>query len=266
MPPVYKTYSQSELDRQYNNRLQTPNFAFYLERYESASGEVENTIHFEKDIAYGINPRETLDVYPGKDPNAPVVVFIHGGYWRSFDKSSFRFVAPLFLPTGVNVICINYPLAPSASMDEIVTSCEKAISWITEKYKGKLYLLGHSAGAHLAAMILTRSIGSKVKGMASLSGIFNLIPIQKSDLNDSLKMDESMAKSISPVMLKPVHPVPIFLAVGAEETDEFKAQTDEMAKTWNGAVAMEIVNQNHFSIVDSNSSVYKDLINHWSLI
>ncbi len=259
MPPLYKHYSQSDLNRQYNNRLQTPDFAVYLEWYERSSREVENTVKFEKDIPYGTHPREKLDIFPGKDQNSPIVVFIHGGYWRSFDKSSFRFIAPTFLPDAT-VVCINYPLAPESSMDQIVSSCEKALVWITERYKGEIYLVGHSAGAHLAAMLLTKEVGRKVKRMLGLSGIYNLIPIQRSDLNETLKMDESMALRNSPSLLNSTHSIPILLAVGEEETEEFKAQTEEMKATWTKAVSVEIDNGNHFSIVDPSLSIFKDLI------
>jgi arylformamidase len=264
MPPVYKHYSQPDLNRQYNNRMQTPDFAVYLSGYETWSKDVENTVKFEKDISYGIHERERLDIYPGKDENSPVVVFIHGGYWRSFDKSSFRFVSSAFRSTGATVICINYPLAPSARIDQIVLSCEKALTWITEKYTGDVYLLGHSAGAHLAAMLLTREIGLKIKAMAGLSGIYNLVPIQKSELNDTLGMDEAMSLRNNPATLKPVHPVPIFLAVGAEETDEFKAQTMELSMVWDNVVVLEARQENHFSIVALNSSVFQQLVNQWN--
>jgi arylformamidase len=265
MPPVYKHYSQPDLNRQYNNRLQTPDFAVYLSGYEASSRDVENTVKFEKDLSYGIHERERLDIYPGKNIDAPVVVFIHGGYWRSFDKSSFRFVSSAFRSTGATVICINYPLAPTATIDQIVLSCEKALIWITEKYKGDVYLLGHSAGAHLAAMLLTKEIGHKIKTMAGLSGIYNLIPIQKSELNDTLGMDEAMSLRNSPVILKPVHPVPVFLAVGAEETDEFKAQTMELSLVWDNVVVLEAIQENHFSIVAPNSSVIQVLVNQWNI-
>lgn len=264
MSLVYKHYTQSALNRQYNNRLQTPDFAIYLERYELESSAVENTIAFEKDIAYGNHDREKLDIFPGRNHQSPVIVFIHGGYWRSFDKANFRFISKEFLPIA-NVVCVNYPLAPESTMNQIVSSCEKALRWIAEKYNGDIYLVGHSAGAHLAAMLLTNEFAKRVKGMAGLSGIYNLIPIQKSDINETLQMDEQMAWRNSPVLLKPVQHIPILLAVGSDETVEFKEQTKELNKAWNSSVAVEIKNVNHFSIIEPGSSVLEDLINIWNL-
>jgi len=265
MSQVYKHYSQSALNRQYNNRLQTPDFGIYLERYELLSREAERRWNFEKDIAYGNHPREKLDIFPGKDEQSPVVIFIHGGYWRSFDKSSFRFIASSFVPLGITVICINYPLAPEASMDQIVDSCEKAVEWISSNYLGKKYLLGHSAGAHLAAMLLTKEIGKKIDGFVGLSGLYNLIPIQKSDLNESLQMDDEGCRRNSPILYQPLVALNALILVGKDETDEFKSQTSEFNKYWEGTTAMELENVNHFSIVDPDSAVFDKIINHWKL-
>lgn len=269
MPPIYKHYSQPDLNRQYNNRLQTPDFEVYLSGYERWSKDVENTVNFEKDLAYGMHERERLDIYPGKDINAPVIVFIHGGYWRSFDKSSFRFISSAFRSTGATVICINYPLAPSATIDQIVLSCEKALIWITEKYKGDIYLLGHSAGAHLAAILLSTEIGQRVKGMGGLSGIYNLIPIQKSELNETLQMTEQTAQRNSPVLQPANYDIPILLAVGADETDEFKAQTEEFKRKHPGSFDLMIEKRNHFSIleefIDPNSKLVQSIRNAWRI-
>lgn len=261
---TYKNYTQSALNRQYNNRLQTPDFAIYLEKYELESKAAEKAIGFEKDIAYGNHEREKLDIFPGRDQQSPVIIFIHGGYWRSFDKADFRFITKEFLPIA-NVVCINYPQAPESTMNQIVSSCEKALRWIAQKYIGDIYLVGHSAGAHLAAILLTNEFAKRVKGMAGLSGIYNLIPIQKSDINETIQMDEHMALRNSPVLLKPIQHIPIFLAVGSDETEEFKEQTKELNRAWNSSIAVEIKNANHFSIIEPGSSVLNDLLDIWNL-
>ena len=113
---VYKQYDQPALDRQYNNRLQTPNFATHLDNYEVESRKTEKEFTSIKDIPYGEHVRELLDIYPSDKPKSKTLVFIHGGYWRALDKSSFQFVAGAFHSYSVTTVLISYPLAPAAAM------------------------------------------------------------------------------------------------------------------------------------------------------
>src|SRR5450432_1570725 len=109
---VYKLYTQASLDRQYNNRLQAPGYATHLERWELLSRQTEKEYRVIKNIAYGNLPRELLDVYPASQARSKTLVFIHGGYWQRFDKSSFQFVAQAFHSYGITTLVLNYPLAP----------------------------------------------------------------------------------------------------------------------------------------------------------
>ena len=258
---VYKQYDQSALDRQYNNRLQTPGYGVHLENYEVESRKTEKEYSSKKDIAYGTHSRELLDIYPSDKPNSKTLVFIHGGYWRALDKSSFQFVAGAFHSYSVTTVLITYPLAPTATMDQIVASCHRALDWVYDnigKYNGdpdQVYVAGHSAGGHLAAMLLVSgSHNKKIKGICTLSALFNLIPIKLSELNYTLKMDESTALKNSPVRFLPEYKVPLLLAVGTEETDEFKAQSQELYDYWKNSVPiqlMEIEGANHYSIIEN---------------
>jgi len=257
---VYKQYDQSALDRQYNNRLQTPGYGIHLENYEVLSRKTEKEYSSTKDISYGEHPRELLDIYPSDKPNSKTLVFIHGGYWRALDKSSFQFVAGAFHSYSVTTVLITYPLAPDAAMAKIVASCHRALDWIydnIEQYNGdpeQVYIAGHSAGGHLAAMLLVSgNHNRKIKGVCTLSALFNLIPIKISELNYTLKMDEEMALKNSPVRLHPEYKVPLLIAVGSEETDEFKAQSCELYESWKEKLPvqlMEIEGVNHYSIIE----------------
>src|SRR5205085_9450422 len=125
-----------------------------------------------------------------------------GGYWQMFDKSQFHFIAEAFRSHDVTTVLINYPLAPAASMDEIVTSCRKAMLWLQQNLAelngdpDQLYIMGHSAGAHLAAMLIdegwAKNNAVNCKGVCGLSGIFNLVPIQLSNLNNILNLTREM--------------------------------------------------------------------------
>ncbi len=257
---VYKQYDQSALDRQYNNRLQTPGYGSHLENYELESRKAEKGYTSIKDISYGKHPRELLDIYPSDKPDSKTLIFIHGGFWRSLDKSSFQFVAGAFHSYSVTTVLITYPLAPDATMDEIVASCHRALDWVYDnigQYNGdpeQVYVAGHSAGGHLATMLLVSGNHyRKIKGVCTLSALFNLIPIKLSELNYTLKMDEATALKNSPVRFHPEYKVPLLVAVGSEETEEFKAQSRELYDCWKDSVPiqlMEIERANHYSIIE----------------
>lgn len=257
MEAVYKHYDELGLNRQYNNRLQTPDFATYLNRYKISSRETEAACTPIKNVPYGTQARQMLDIYPSGLPGSKALVFIHGGYWQSLDKDDFQFVAAAFRQKAVTVFIINYPLAPAAAMAEIVESCAMALQWVTDHAASyhadpqEIYLVGHSAGGHLATQLMMMCAG--IKGVCALSGLFNLIPIQLTSINDALKMDPNTAARFSPVLGNPIATCPLIVAVGSEETNEFKAQARELSMAWwphTNVEYQEIAQANHYSIVE----------------
>ena len=265
---IYKQYTQEALDRQYNNRLQVPEFATYLDQWELKSRQTEKQYPVIQNIAYGNHTREFLDVYPSPMPYSKTLIFIHGGYWQRFDKSMFQFVAGAFHHYNITTVILNYPLAPAVSMDGIVSSCRKTVLWLRDNLSGfngdanHLYVAGHSAGAHLMAMLMASEwqpgnpgIGTEIfKGACALSGLFNLVPVQLSEVNQGLQMDASTALKNSPVLLKPHIQCPLILAVGGTETGEFKDQSRELYTCWKEIIPAslsQLSELNHFSILDA---------------
>jgi arylformamidase len=274
---IYKQYNQEELDNQYNNRLHVPDFATYLERWDTLSEATRQKHAYVKDLQYGDHPRECLDIFPSGKPGSKVLVFIHGGYWHLFDKTTFHFIAAAFLPHHITTAVINYPLHPAASMDEIVASCRKGVRWLQQNLAAfnpnpqEVYIAGHSAGAHLAAMLMSKNpgveIGTFIKGMCLLSGLYNLVPVQLSYLNAVLGMDKETALSNSPVNLPAVQTCLLLVAAGGTETDEFKDQSRELYNCWKTKMPVQLVELgglNHYSIldalVDENTSLHKAII------
>jgi len=264
--PIYKQYDKEALDRQYTNRLYVPDFATYIDRWESLSRQTEKGYPVFKDIAYGKSPREQLDIYPSPGPSSKTLVFIHGGYWHKFDKADSQFIAKAFRMYGVTTVIINYPLAPAVSMDQIVRSCCEAIHWLYKNIPGyngdpnQIYVAGHSAGGHLAAMLLATDwkqynlAKDVIKGVCAISGIFNLVPIRLSYLNEVLSMDTATAIRNSPVQLSPETGCPLVIAVGGDETDEFLDQSHELYNSWKEIIPAEMVQIrgiNHFSILET---------------
>ena len=258
---VYKNYNQEQLDYQYNVRLQVPDYPNYFDRWEKLSGQTEQHYTILKDIPFGAHPEECLDIFPSKILHSKTLVFIHGGYWHLLDKTMFHFLAEHFLSYNVTTVLINYPLAPRSSISEIVASCRKALRWLYEniaRYNGdpmELYLLGHSAGGHLASMLLIEEEAKFLQGMISLSGLFRLEPVMLSYLNDSIGMDRENAIKNSPVFLNPAHDYPLLLVTGTDESDEFKAQTEELYQCWKNKCSntelLMVPHKNHYSVLDA---------------
>jgi arylformamidase len=264
---IYKQYNQAALDRQYNNRLQVPDYLFYLQRWELLSRQTEKKYTATKDIPYGKLTGERLDIYSSSLPQSKTLIYIHGGYWQRLNKSDFQFIAEAFRPDNLTTVILTYPLAPAVSLDQIVLSCCKAIQWVhlnITKYSGdsnQMYVAGHSAGGHLTAMLMSVDWNlfnlpvKAIKGYCAISGLFNLTPIRLSDINEVLKMDKEMALRNSPVQLKPLTQAPLLLAVGADESDEFKDQSRELYASWKeksiSLEFLEIPGLNHYSILET---------------
>lgn len=265
---VYKQYDQAALDRQYNNRLQVPEWAEHLERWERTSRDAEKKYAPIKNIAYGEGKLENLDIYPSSQPGSKVLVFIHGGYWHKLDKSDFHFIGSGFHSCNVSTVIINYPLAPVVTVEAIVQSCRKALAWIGRNisdYNGdrqQIYIAGHSAGGHLAAMMMTGEIVISIKGVCAMSGLFNLEPIRLSEINEVLHLNEQTVLQNSPVKLKPGLSCQLLIAVGSNETDEYKEQSRELVKCWKDRVPVNLVEvegANHYSIIEDAVNPQKEM-------
>jgi len=126
------------LDRMYNNRALVPDHAAHFSRWSTRSAQARSDLACELDVPFGPTPAETLDVFPaqGVTGPAPVLLFIHGGYWQWRDKKDFVFLAEPWVAAGATVVMLDYPLAPVASMDEIVDSCRRAVAWTASRIGG----------------------------------------------------------------------------------------------------------------------------------
>jgi arylformamidase len=266
---VYKQYDQELLDMQYNNRLHVPDYADYLNRWKLLSEQTAQKFPVIKDVAYGNLERERLDIYPSLQPRSKTLIFIHGGYWQMLDKSMFHFIANGFHSYGVSTLLLTYPLAPEVSIDQIVLSCRKAIKWLYSNlstFNGdpqQMYVAGHSAGGHLAAMLMATNWqlfdpglpANVVKGICAISGLFNLVPIHLSYINKVLNMDMETATCNSPLMLEPANPCPLILAVGQAETAEFNDQSTTFYTCWKkkgmDIQLLQLPGHNHYSIAES---------------
>ncbi len=253
--------------REYNNRELVPDHARFIARWQEASAEARAKLPCYLDRRYGEAPGETIDLFPARQGDGACLLFIHGGYWRSLDKSDHSFVAPALVEAGVSVAVVNYDLCPKVGMDEIVRQMLRAARWlwlhagdygIDEK---KLFVSGHSAGGHLTAMMMAalwpifdrRLPASLFKGGLAVSGIYDLGPIvQVPWLNVDVRLDEVMARKLSPAFLPPATRAPVMTCVGADESSEFRRQNALLGERWRGVLVGDLVvpGAHHFSVID----------------
>lgn len=264
---VYKNYDQSALDKQYNNRGRVADFEAIEQGWQTRSEAARQRTAYRRE-AYGAHEREYVDIFPGGAAGSPVQVFFHGGYWKALETRVFHFLADGFLPHGATMVFVNYPLAPAATMDEIVDACRRAMAWIYEHIAGyggdpdRLYISGHSAGGHLVAMLMATDWPGLsqdlpvdlVKGGCAISGLFDLTPIRLSYVNEGLNLDEAVAQRNSPVLLAPITRRPLIIVVGERESDEYHAQGRALATAWakHGLplIELEPAECNHFTVLE----------------
>lgn len=275
---VWRDYDQAGLDAQYNNRKRFPDYADRFKAWAQWSEAARASLASRLDLAFGGRPSERLDVFPAAQENAPLYVFIHGGYWYSLDKSDFSYVARGMVPHGVTTVVNNYVLAPHADMDEIVRQNRAALAWLWRNAaelgadRNRIYVTGHSAGGHLAAMLLAtdwRRFGDDlppdlIKGACAISGLFELEPIRLAYLNQTLKLTPQMAARNSPALLDYPQGAPLLVVVGEDESAEYHRQSEHMAAKW-GALGYScdyLVPRclDHFAIVDCLIDPDADLV------
>lgn len=254
--------------QQYNARAMIPDHPRIFTRWIKESAHVRRTQAALLDLPYGEESGERLDFFPANRGNAPLLVFIHGGWWRSLDKSDFSFIAPAFTRAGFNVALTNYTLAPQASVAEIVRQQLRALAWLyrsAENYDfdpDRIVVAGHSAGAHLTAMMMAAVWPAfapdlphdLVKAGILLSGIYDLEPVLHAEfVNVDVRLEANDVAPLSPAGMPQAHPSPFITGVGDLESEEFKRQTDLIAQRWKSTHRENIAlpDINHLTICDA---------------
>ncbi|MEO7030728.1 MAG: alpha/beta hydrolase [Herbaspirillum sp.] len=274
-PDLNKPDLGSYYTQQYNTRAAIADHPYIFTRWVKDSAQVRSSSAALLDLMYGEAAGERLDFFPARRGGAPLLVFIHGGWWRSLDKFDFSFITPAFRQAGFNVALTNYTLAPTANIGEIIVQQQRALVWLyqhAEQYDfnpDRIFIAGHSAGAHLAAMLLssawpklaldvnrepsTQLPADLLKAGILLSGVYDLEPLlQAPFVNVDLQLTPEQIKAWSPLTLA-TPKSPFISAVGALESDEFKRQTALLGRTWSEAKQADYLDTgtNHLTICDS---------------
>lgn len=251
------------LEGEYNNRARVPEHPQIFDRWRKASALFRSRADATLDLAYGPAERHRLDLFHAEGARG-TVVFIHGGYWRSLDKSDFSFVAAPFVEAGLSVAAFNYRFCPQVPLAEVVADCRQALAWLLSHGAAyrmpleRIALTGHSAGGHLVAMLLATDWSShgidarRIVGAAAMSGVYNLQPLLQVSMNADLRLDPDQARMLSPVKLQPTVAAALHLAVGTDDSNAFRAQSRDLQRAWPGIVSAceTVTGCNHFTIID----------------
>ncbi len=264
------------VEREYNLRAAFPDHPQWFARWAADSEAARARLEGCLNLRYGSGPRQTVDLFPAAQPRG-ALLFIHGGYWRALDKSDHAFVAPPLIAQDIGVAVINYDLCPDVSIARIVDECREGVAWLRREGTRygvpaeRLVVSGHSAGGHLAAMLVAMdwsALGSPsgLAGAVAISGVFDLEPLVQVSFNTDLKLDRSRARAVSPIHLRPRSSVPMLFAAGADETSEFIRQSWLLWERWpechpHGRHGpLFVPERHHFSVVSDLGDPASELV------
>ena len=266
---MWKNLSKEDLDKAYNNSLAVANSSDIVQSWAQSSILAKERLHGDRDISYGNSKSQSFDFFSAGN-NAPVIVFLHGGFWQMRSKDDFTFVAPPLVEEGLSVAMLGYRLAPHANMYEIVQDVRDGLNAIAAHVKRKnnispkMWLLGWSAGAHLITMVQDED---SVLGGTAISGIYDLEPMRHCYINEKLQLNESTALKNSPILLQQDISKPLDIFVGGAELVQMQKQSIDFS-AYRGSTNAEGVfknlpERNHYTILDEltnkNGEIFKSI-------
>ncbi|OAN33010.1 alpha/beta hydrolase [Mycolicibacterium iranicum] len=279
--PLYQAPSgirftdRDSLEREYDIDRSVRDIDSLLETFEKLTTTARDELSLVAAIHYGPTVDERLDIFPGV-PDGPVVIFIHGGYWRSMAAEHFSFVAGGLTASGATVVVTNYGLCPAVTIDEIIRQHRAAIAWTYRniaRYGAdptRIAVVGHSAGGHgIAMLLLTRWMETYglpndiIKGACAMSGLFDLRPLPYTSHQEQLRLTADVVLRNSPILTPPLDSPPLLVTYGTDQTSEFKRQSTEFASAWRTAgvpcVTWPRAKVNHFdellALADADSEL-----------
>lgn len=277
MRTLYRDFeTQAQIDAQYNPSLALAPTDQPMQHFTAQANRARSELRCVLDVPYGPTVEETLDIFPADVPNAPVFVFIHGGYWRALSSKDFHGVALGLHALGMTTVVINYALCPTVTIDEITRQCRSALAWVLrniDQHGGdpkRVAMGGHSAGGHLTAMCLqtewARDYGlpqDPFAGAIAFSGLFDLEPLRYSYLQPMIQLDDGIVRRNSPAFMVRTCKTPLWITWGGLESAEFARQSSAYRDAWlaagNTATLQEHAGTNHFTVIhgleDSGSAV-----------
>lgn len=250
------------IDRAYANSPYIPEAETFSHRWAAAAKAFREGAKGELDVAYGMTHRERYDLFLPDGAPRGLVMFVHGGYWMAFDKSSWSHLAAGALGNGWAVVIPSYPLCPNATIPEIVSAAGAALNHAAATVDGPIVLTGHSAGGHIAARLATTDapialpVAERLVRTVPISGLHDLRPLMGTAMNETLRLTPRSARAESPVLLDP-RPIDVVAWVGDGERPALRRQTQILAMIWDGLArsvsAVEARDRHHFDVVEDLS-------------
>ena len=259
--------SPADAEHRYNARLAVPHWPDIFARWARDSARVRAGARARLDLRYGAHAMQTLDLFLPDGPARGTLMYVHGGYWRSLDKSDASIVAPPFTAAGYAVAVVNYALCPAVAVEAIVEQVREAAIWLHDHRAdwqapaGRLFACGHSAGGHLAAMLLAtdwprRDAGlpaTLIAGAVCVSALYDLRPLcQVPSVTQATGFTPDSVPALSPALLAPATSAPLLTALGLAENAGFHDQVRAIAERWSAVHAGHVAcaGHDHFSILD----------------
>lgn len=268
---MWKNLSKEDLDKAYNNSLAVANSSEIVQSWLQSSISAKKRLSGDRDISYGDSKSQSFDFFSAGN-NAPVIVFLHGGFWQMRSKDDFTYISPPLVEAGFSVAMLGYRLAPHANMNEIIQDVRNGLQAIMAHMKEqnitsqKIWLVGWSAGAHLISMVQDEDC---VLGGTAISGVYDLEPMRYCYINEKLQLDESTSLKNSPILLQQNSTKPLDVFVGGAELPQMQKQSIDFAtyrKSTNAeGVFKNIPEKNHYTIMDEltdkNGEIFKSIKN-----
>jgi arylformamidase len=264
---LYRNFAtQEELDAQYDPERTVRDPGVYAEFYARESDKLRSERKHSLNVPFGPTLAEHVDLYPAGE-DAPVLVYVHGGYWRARTGREFGFVARGPVSKGVATVVTNYALCPAVAIDEIVRQTRAALAWTYKNARSfggnpeRLHVAGHSAGGHLVAMLLATDWEGDyglpagiIEGATVISGLFDLAPFPYTFLQPKVQLTWDQVRRNSPILHLPEAAPPLLVAYGEDETDEFKRQSEDFLEAWRGkglpGERLVLPGKNHYDVID----------------
>ncbi|MFQ5917174.1 MAG: alpha/beta hydrolase, partial [Candidatus Binatia bacterium] len=236
---VYKGFQKEEMEFHFNPRAAVPDYPRWAEERSKASLRARRGLKSWLDVPYGNSPRQVMDIFPADKPAAPVLVYIHGGYWRGGSKEDNCHFVEAFVRAGATVVLLEYDLCPSVTVAEIVRQMRSAIAWVyghISEYGGdpsRLYISGLSAGGHLVAMALAHDWEREglprhlIKGAIAISGVYDLDAVIHININEEIRLNPETARENSPFLHPPLPYTPLIVAVGGGEPRGWRQMSED---------------------------------------
>lgn len=248
-----------DLEAEYNNRARVADSAARIAAWAHEAAAFRHAwAQADYGLPYGPGERERLDLFrPGPGGDWPVALFLHGGYWQALDRSFASHVARGLLAAGVAVAVPSYDLCPAVPLARIVQQARAAAAWLHRATGRRLLATGHSAGGHLAAMLLAtdwRALdpalpADLVPAALPVSGVFELAPLLETTIGTALRLAPAEAHALSPRFLPPPGGA-LHAAVGGAESGEFIRQSRDFAAAWGGGFEA-LPGLNHFTVLNA---------------